>query len=116
MDAGGAILGIFIIILLALLIYLFVKLIRLVRGREHALIEKYGRLPSHTDLYFEEYFPTLISEWDLITKPKLERWKQGIQNKLKSIGVNINEISDYREKLDSRIGKLSEEVVKLEKM
>ena len=114
MDAGSAILGIFIIILLLLLIYVTIKVIRMIRGRRHALIDEYGHLPNHTELYFEEYFPSLISEWDLVTKPKLERWKQGIQGKLKSIGGDINEIVDYRKDLDTRINKLEKEVGKIE--
>lgn len=115
MDAGSAVLWIIFVILLVIVIYLIVKVIRLVRGRRQALEEKYGHLPSHTELYFEEYFPKMISEWDLITKPKLERWKKGIQGKLKSIGGEINDIIDYRKSLDSRIDKLEKEVVKLEK-
>jgi len=115
MDAGSAILWIIFVIFLVITIYLIVKLIRLFRGRRHALEEKYGYLPSHTELYFEKYFPNMISEWDLITKPKLERWKKGISGKLKSIGLEINEITDHRKDLDSRINKLEKEVVKLEK-
>jgi len=115
MDAGSAILWIIFVILLVIVVYLVVKLIRLFRGRRRALEEKYGYLPSHTELYFEEYFPRMISEYDLVTKPKLERWKKGIQGKLKSIGGEINEIVDYRRNLDSRIDKLEKDVVKLEK-
>ena len=115
MDAGSAVLWIIFVILLVIVLYLVVKLIRLFRGRRRALEEKYGYLPSHTELYFEEYFPKMISEWDLITKPKLERWKKGILGKLKSIGGEINEITDYRKNLDFRIDKLEKEVVKLEK-
>ena len=115
MDAGSAILWIIFVILLVIVVYLVVKVIRLFRGRRHALEEKYGHLPSHTELYFEEYFPKMISEWDLITKPKLERWKKGIQGKLKSIGIEISEIVDYRKSIDSRISNLEKEVVKLEK-
>ncbi|MEA3457398.1 MAG: hypothetical protein U9R21_01825 [Candidatus Thermoplasmatota archaeon] len=114
MDAGSVILGIFVIILLVLLLYVGIKLIRISRGRKKALAEKYGYLPDHTELYFEEYFPSLISEWDLITKPKLERWKKGIQGKLKTIGGDIDEILDYRKNLNSRISKLEKEVGKLE--
>jgi len=115
MDAGSAILWIIFVILLVIVVYLVVKLIRLFRGRRQGLEEKYGHLPSHTELYFEEYFPKMISEWDLITKPKLERWKKGIQGKLKSIGGEINEIIEYRKSIDSRINMLEKEVVKLEK-
>ena len=115
MDAGSALLWIIFVVLLVIVVYLVVKLIRLFRGRRRALEEKYGYVPRHTELYFEEYFPKMISEWDLITKPKLERWKKGIQGKLKSIGGEINEVLDYRKSLDSRIDKLEKEVVKLEK-
>jgi len=114
MDVGSAILGIFIIILLLLLIYVAIKVIRMIRGRRQALTEEYGHLPSHTELYFEEYFPSLISEWDIVTKPKLERWKKGMQGKLKSLGGDINEIVDYRKDLDTRINKLEKEVGKIE--
>jgi len=115
MDAGSAILWIFAIILIVILIYLAIKLIRSIRGRKQALVDKYGYLPSHTELYFEEYFPSLISEWDLITIPKLERWKKGIKGKLKSIDGDIDEIYNYRKNIDSRMDKLEKEVGKLEK-
>ena len=115
MDHGSAILWIFVIILLVVLLYVFVKFILGNRGRRQALTDKYGYLPSHTELYFEKYFPSLISEWDLITKPKLERWKKGIQGKLKTIGGGIDEIIDYRKDLDSRMNNLEKEVGKLER-
>jgi len=115
MDAGSAVLWIIFVVLLVIVVYLVVRFIRSIRGRRRALTEKYGYLPSHINLYFEEHFSTLISEWDLITKPKLEGWKQGIQGKLKTIGSGINEISEYRKSLDSRIDKLEKEVIKLEK-
>jgi len=115
MDAGSAILWIIFVILLVIVVYLFVKLIRLFRGRRRALEEKYGYVPGHTELYFEEYFPKMISEWDLVTKPKLERWKKGIQGKLKTLGGEINDIVDHRKSLDSRIDRLEKEVAKIEK-
>jgi len=115
MDPISAILWIIAIILVIFLIYIIVSVIRQTRGRRRALIEKYGYLPSHTELYFEEYFPKMISEWDLVTIPKLERWKKGIQGKLKSIGGEINEITDYREDINSRLDILEKEVGKLEK-
>ncbi len=115
MDVGSAILWIIFVILLVIFIYLIVKVIRLVRGRRHALEVKYGYMPSHSELYFEEFFPKIISEWDLITKPKLEHWKKGIQNKLKLIGGELNEIIDYRKSIDSRIDKLEKEVIRIEK-
>jgi len=115
MDAGSAILWIIFVILLVILIYLIIKVIRLVRGRRRALEDKYGYLPSHTELYFEEYFPKIISEWDLVTKPKLEHWKKGVQVKLKSVSGEINDIMDYKKSIDSRIEKLEKEVYKLEK-
>jgi hypothetical protein len=115
MDAAIIVLWIIVLILLGVLVYLAVKLIRAIRGRKHALVDKYGHLPSHTELYFEEYFPSLISEWDLITKPKLQRWKKGISGKLKSIGSDIDEVVGYRKDIDKRLDTLEKDVVKLEK-
>lgn len=115
MDFGSVILWFFTIILLLVLVFVFVKFIRGIRGRRHALVDRYGYLPSHTELYFEKHFPTLISEWDLITKSKLEQWKKGIQGKLKSVGSGIDEIIDYRKNLDSRMDKLEKEIGTLER-
>ena len=115
MDPVSFILWIFVLILFIVLIYVIIKVVREIRGRRRALTEKYGHFPSHTELYFEEYFPKLISEWDLVTIPKLERWKRGIQGKLKSIGGEISEITNYRENIDTRLDKLEKEVGKLEK-
>jgi len=115
MDPVSVILWVFVLILIIVLIYVLVRVIREIRGRRGALVDKYGYLPSHTELYFEEYFPKLISEWDLVTIPKLERWKKGIQGKLKSIGGEINEITNYRTDIDTRLDNLEKEVGKLEK-
>lgn len=115
MTAGSIILLLIGLILLGVLIYLVIKLIRTIRGRKHALVDKYGYMPSHTELYFEEYFPSLISEWDIVTKPKIQRWKEGISKKLKSIGNDIEEVVGYRKDIDKRLDKLEKEVVTLEK-
>jgi hypothetical protein len=69
---------------------------------------------SHVNLYFEEHFPDLIREWDLITSSKLDNWVSNMSARLEKVGNDISTVKSSRGILDSRLDKLDERVKNIE--
>lgn len=84
-------------------------------SRREKLRKKYGRVPDHTELYFEEYFPTIMKEWDIVTQPRLQRWNKKTRQKMSTIDKDLDKIMKYRADLDGRMDSLEKDVDSLEK-
>ena len=115
MDPISSLILIIIALIIVGIIYLLIITAREEYSRREKLRKKYGKVPDHTELYFEEYFPTMMKEWDIITKPRLQRWNKKTRQKMTSIDKNLDEIIDYRKGLDKRIDTLENDVSSLEK-
>lgn len=115
MEPVTALIGILIAVFVVALIYVIIITVRDEYSRREKLRKKYGRVPDHTELYFEEYFPTVMKEWDIVTKPRLKRWNKSIRQKMSSIDKALDEITGYRKGLDGRIDALEKDVDSLEK-
>ena len=70
--------------------------------------------PRHIEEYFEANFKTLITEFDLVTVPKLRHWKSGMMKRLKGLGGYIGLIEASRVKIDKRLSGLDKTLTKLD--
>lgn len=101
-------------VVLAVLLYVILLVARDFISRRDRLRQKYGYVPRHVELYFEEYFPTIVREWDLVTKPRLSQWRDGIKQKMTVIDADISHIQTYRNTLDTRLDRLEKDVTSIE--
>ena len=72
--------------------------------------------PNRFELYFAENFRNLIDEWDLQTRPKMKSWKTGMMKRLNVVGNDIERLKTFRKGMDTRLDRLTKEIVKLEKL
>lgn len=108
MEAGPTILLILIVIIF--LGYLFLRH----RAKKKALREEYGRVPSHTELYFEEYFENMIEDWDLLSKNKAGEWSENMNNRLDNVSEKVKRLKSRRHDIDGNLDKIEDRVDDLE--
>lgn len=109
------------VVLLVIIIFVgFILYIRH-RARNRALEKMYGHVPSHTELYFVEYFDEMINSWDLINKDRAKGWAQDMDNRLVIVGKEIEGLKKRRGYIDpeldgieSRIRDMEEDIWKEE--
>ena len=70
---------------------------------------------DHISLYFDEQFPTIIKNFDLVTKSKFDTWSASIGKRLNTVGGNISTIQTFRKGFDPRLETLEKQVDALEK-
>lgn len=70
---------------------------------------------DHVSLYFDDYFPTMIKNFDLVTKSKFDTWSASIGKRLKVVGSNISTVQSFRKNFDPRLKTLEKQVDTLEK-
>jgi len=92
----------FLIILVMVDIYLIIRLV-------------FKRREDHVGLYFEGNFRGIISEWDLVNRPTLKKWKGETVKRLSSLDKEVTSIEKMRNNIDSRLLSLDRDIVKLEK-
>lgn len=61
---------------------------------------------SHLDLYFDEHFPNLVEEFDLVTKRRFDNWASGVTARLSGVTRDIDVIGKARGELDARLDRL----------
>lgn len=83
--------------------------------REAALAAERGVPVDHVSLYFEEYFPTMMRNFDLVTKSRFDEWAASIKDRLAVTGETIKDVQAQRKRLDLRVSKLEGRLDKLEK-
>jgi len=115
MDAATIIAIVILAIVAAVVIYLVVVYARNYVSRRGKLKQKYGYIPEHIELYFEEYFPTMIKEWDLVVRSRLGQWMEGVKQKMTVIDADLTHIQRYRNTIDTRLDRLEQDVNMLEK-
>lgn len=70
------------------------------RERKKSLKEQYGHVPSHTELYFEEYFDDIVDNWDLVKEKDAKKWADGMDEKLDELSGRIDELKTRRKDID----------------
>lgn len=115
MDAATTLAVVIAAIVIAVVIYLLLLYVRSYVSRREKLKQKYGYVPEHVELYFEEYFPTMIKEWDLVVRSRLGQWMDGIRQKMTVIDADLTHIQQYRNTLDTRLDRLEHDVNALER-
>ncbi len=113
-EIGGA--AFFFVMILALIVivvyFMFRTTRRLTRGRRVSM--PIFPTASHVQLYFEEHFPDMISEWNLITRPKLDPWFSNMAARLDKVEKDISTVKSSRQVLDSRLDRLAARLTKVE--
>lgn len=94
----------------ALLIF---YVIRTNRQRRAQAVE--GEVPKdHIDLYFDEYFPTMINGFDLVTKMHYTDWAASVEDRIEKVSKRVKSATSARKNLDKRIDGLEKKVTDLE--
>lgn len=109
-EIGG--MAFFFVMIVALIIIGVYLVLRITRRRKISV--PIFPTKSHVNLYFEEHFPDIIREWDLITRPKLDTWVSSMSTRLDKVGKDISTVKSFRKTLDSRLDKLDERVKTIE--
>jgi uncharacterized membrane protein YukC len=79
-----------------------------------SLRKKRKEMPSHVELYFDENFRGIMSEWDMVTRDRVKSFKKDIGGRLAKVGSDIDEMEKTKKKLESRMSSLDREMSKLE--
>jgi hypothetical protein len=79
-----------------------------------SLSKKKKTEPSHIQLYFDENFRNIISEWDFTTRDRVKEFKKDISKRLVIVGSDIDGLEKNRLKLDKRMDSLESKMKKLE--
>ncbi|MFO7791844.1 MAG: hypothetical protein R6W73_02540 [Candidatus Saliniplasma sp.] len=109
--SGIDVLIIIIVLAIVFLIYFYFRN----RVRKKALEETYGRVPSHVELYFEEYFEDIISNWDLLRKKEVNDWADDMNTRLNSVAENINNLKQKKDIIDSEFDSVENRIEMMEK-
>lgn len=109
MSDGVAALSILIIIVLVLGYFYFKH-----RMKRKALRERYGHIPSHEELYFEEYFDEMIKNWDLLKKEEVKKWVESMDKRLDTVSNDIDRLNTKRTDIDANFEKIEESLKRLE--
>jgi len=109
-EIGG--ITFFFVMIVALIIVVLYLVLRITRRRRISV--SIFPTKSHVHLYFEERFPDMIREWDLITRPKLDTWVSSMSTRLNKVGKEISTVKSFRNTLDSRLDKLDKRVKTIE--
>lgn len=105
-GAGDMLITVLLVVLFAVaLLYTIYRIYRHIVGG-----------PRHIENYFEANFRTLMDEWDLVTRPRLGKWKSSMSRRLKIVGKDIKSLELFRSKLDKRIDTMDRELGSLEEI
>ena len=104
-DFGGTLFfSIIVIILVIVLVYLIIYYVR--KKREARI--------HHVELYFDEHFRDVISEWDLTTRTKVKDWEKDMGKRVDNVGKDISKLMSFRKGLDARLDRLDADIRKYE--
>jgi hypothetical protein len=109
-EIGGT--AFFFVMIVALIVVVVYFMLRMTRGRRISM--PIFPTTSHVQLYFEEHFPDMISEWNLITRPKLDTWFSNMAARLDKVEKDISTVKSSREVLDSRLDRLDARLTTME--
>jgi len=84
------------------------------RVKKKALERKYGHVPSHTELYFEEYFEDIIESWDLVKEGEAQRWAEKMDGRLNNLSERIESLKSKRDQIDQEFEIMENRIESLE--
>ena len=70
--------------------------------------------PSHIELYFDDNFRNIMSEWDMVTRDKVKDFKGDMTKRLKTVGSDIDLLYTKKKGLDKRMNTLDKKISKME--
>ncbi|MFW6064092.1 MAG: hypothetical protein ACOC8Y_00795 [Candidatus Natronoplasma sp.] len=108
--AAYTVLLIILVVVVMLGIYFYFRY----RTKKKALERKYGHLPSHTELYFEEYFEDIIQSWDLVKEDEAQRWAKEMDTRLDDLSGRIESLKSKRNQIDQEFEIIENRIDKLE--
>jgi hypothetical protein len=79
-----------------------------------SLRRKRKEMPSHVELYFDENFRGIMSEWDMVTRDRVKSFKKDMSDRLSRVSTSIDDMEKSRKRLESRMSSLDREMSKLE--
>ncbi len=107
MTTGEVILLIFILLLVAAAVAAVLYFVLQYRKKQRGA-------PDHIELYFQDHFSNIASEWDLMSRDSAKQWKNDITSRLTKVGSEIDGLKKQRNAIDARIVNLEHEVTRLE--
>lgn len=110
-DVVVALTALILVVLLVVLGYLLWRGVR----RQRKLVAKYGYVPSGVELYFEEYFESIVRNWDILTRSKAESWSADMGKRLDAVGKDVGKLGAFSKGLNARLDNLERLVDRLEK-
>lgn len=108
-------LAIFLLIVLIIIIIVGFLYFMRKRARSKVLSERYGYKPSHTELYFEEYFDDIIQNWDLVKKDKAKNWADDMEKRLTEISKEIDELKTNKKDITSEFDQIEDRIKDIDK-
>ncbi|GEM_PF-1830737 len=102
------------LIILVVLIMIGIFLYFRHRARNKALKKEYGRVPTHTELYFEEYFEDMIDSWDLVRKEEVGEWVDKMDGRIETVSEDIERLKSNRENIDEQLSAVEKRIETLD--
>lgn len=113
-DTTTVILGVLLtILILALIVGVAAVVAWAIREvRRRRAYERAG--VSHLDLYFDEHFPDVIRNFDLVTTSRFDAWSNSISSRLNGLSRDLDLLGKARSGIDSRMERLEKRLTDLE--
>ncbi len=74
------------------------------------LRKKRAQMPSHIQLYFDDNFRKIMTEWDMVTRDRVKTFKKDMNKRLSKVGDDISHLEKERHDLDSRLSTLDKKI------
>ncbi len=103
-----------LIAILAAIIIAWIFFLYSIVSRRKALKEEYGEVPSHTKLYFEEYFEDIMDEWDLVTEKEAQKWARDIDDRVIEVSETIGRLKQTRDEIDQDFETIEDKIERFE--
>jgi peptidoglycan hydrolase CwlO-like protein len=100
----------YIILIAGLFLLLVLSLIWFIRLRS----KKRKAMPSHLQLYFDENFRKIMTEWDFTTRDRVKTFKKDIGTRLSKVDSDIGVFEKKKQNLDQRMNRIETHIGKLE--
>lgn len=102
------------LVVVGLLAALFLVALDLYRERKRR--KAYRALGTdHIELYFDEHLPTILRNFDVVTRRRFGEWSREVDGRLGRIDHDLGLVSNFRGKFGTRMDDLEGRLGKLEK-
>jgi len=110
-DAWGVIGAVVVVGLLAALVWLAFDMYR-----ERKRRKAYRAVGTdHIELYFDEHFPTILRNFDVVSKRRFSEWSGEVDGRLGRIDHDLGIVASFRSKFGTQMDALENRLDKLEK-